>query len=124
MARKQSQGRDHTLATLILAHGACESRVTAGERSCRKQFSFKYLGIEAQGRTKILKINYRNTRQILQTASLIAADLLNAALHEGHAWGDMAVICRRHELDECAQALSRLQLPHQVCKSAGKPDSV
>ncbi len=46
------------------------------ERARSKQFSFKSVGVQAQGRTTILKINYRNTRQILQTASLIAADLL------------------------------------------------
>ena len=48
------------------------------ERERTKQFSFKSVGIQAQGRTTILKINYRNTQQILQTASLIAADLLTA----------------------------------------------
>ena len=48
------------------------------ERARSKQFSFKSVGIQAQGRTTVLKINYRNTRQILQTASLIAADLLTA----------------------------------------------
>ncbi len=47
------------------------------ERSRSRQFSFKSVGIQAQGRTTILKINYRNTKQILQTASLIAADLLS-----------------------------------------------
>ena len=36
------------------------------------------MGIQAQGRTTILKINYRNTRQILQTANAIAGDLLTA----------------------------------------------
>lgn len=46
------------------------------ERSRNRQFSFKSVGIQAQGRTTILKINYRNTKQILQTANLIAADLL------------------------------------------------
>jgi hypothetical protein len=46
------------------------------ERKRSKQFSFKGLGIQAQGRTTILKINYRNTRQILQTANIIAAELL------------------------------------------------
>jgi superfamily I DNA/RNA helicase len=46
------------------------------ERQRTKQFSFKSVGIQAQGRTTVLKINYRNTRQILQTASMIAADLL------------------------------------------------
>lgn len=48
------------------------------ERHRAKQFSFKSVGIQAQGRTTILRINYRNTRQILSTASMIAADLLNA----------------------------------------------
>ncbi len=48
------------------------------ERARSRQFSFKSVGVQAQGRTTILKINYRNTRQILQTASLIAADLLTA----------------------------------------------
>jgi len=46
------------------------------ERSRTRQFSFRSVGVQARGRTTILKINYRNTRQILQTASLIAADLL------------------------------------------------
>jgi hypothetical protein len=134
------------------------------ERSRSKQFSFKSVGIQAQGRTTILKINYRNTKQILQTASLIAADLLtaddkdddgipllkpiscgrdgeapliirlpnlraeatkiadllNAAHQEGHAWGDMTVLCRHYnEMDECAQALSRWQLPFEVRKGSG-----
>ena len=48
------------------------------ERARNKQFSFKSVGIQAQGRTTILKINYRNIRQILHTASLVAADLLTA----------------------------------------------
>ena len=107
------------------------------ERARTKQFSFKSVGVQAQGRTTILKINYRNTQQILQTANLIAADLLiaqdrdddgiplvkpigcgregeapilirlptlreeahaiadhlNNAHKEGHAWGDMAILC-------------------------------
>ena len=134
------------------------------ERSRGKNFSFKSVGIQAQGRTTILKINYRNTRQILQVASLIAADLLtaddkdedgiplvkpiscgrdgpapliirlpslrdeaakvatllSAAHQEGHAWGDMAVICRRYdEMDACAQALGRWKLPHEVRQGTG-----
>jgi len=52
------------------------------ERSRTRQFSFKSVGIQAQGRTNILKINYRNTKQILQTASLIAADLLSPEEHD------------------------------------------
>lgn len=134
------------------------------ERKRSKQFSFKSLGIQAQGRTTILKINYRNTRQILQTANVIAAELLTpeekdddgipllrsvscgrdgeapmvirlptlrdearkvaeqfaAAHQEGHAWGDMAVICRHYEeMDECARALEYSKLPHQVRRKSG-----
>jgi hypothetical protein len=134
------------------------------ERRHAQQFSFKRLGIQAQGRTTILKINYRNTKQILQTASLIAADLLtaddkdddgvplvkpiscgrdgpapliirlpnlrdeafkiadllSAAHQEGHAWGDMAVICRDYTaMDACAHALNHRKLPHQVRRRSG-----
>jgi hypothetical protein len=48
------------------------------QRRRAQQFSFKSLGIQAQGRTTILRINYRNTRQILQAASMVAADLLRS----------------------------------------------
>jgi len=159
--RLVTQMVDPTTNSLLVLYDDAQSIY---ERSRSKQFSFKSVGIQAQGRTTILKINYRNTKQILQTASLIAkdlltaddkdddgipllkpiscgrdgeapliirlpnlraeatkiADLLNAAHQEGHAWGDMAVICRRYdEMDECAQALRRWQLPHQVRKGSG-----
>lgn len=45
-------------------------------RNQRGKFSFKQLGIQAQGRTTILKINYRNTQEVLKLASGIAKDLL------------------------------------------------
>ena len=45
-------------------------------RNLRGKFSFKQLGIQAQGRTTILKINYRNTQEVLRLASGIAKDLL------------------------------------------------
>jgi len=137
------------------------------ERQRTKQFSFKSVGIQAQGRTTVLKINYRNTRQILQTASMIAADLLkpedkdddgipllmpiscgrdghepvvirlptlrdeaariaelfSAAHQEGRAWSDLAIICRHYAvMEECAAALRRLRLPHQVRKGSGSFD--
>ena len=152
------------MATLIPAIGTCVPRMTSGERSRAKNVSFKSVGVQAQGRTTVLKINYRNTRQILQTASLIAADLLtaddkdddgipllkpiscgrdgqapliirlpslrdeafkiaellSAAHQEGHAWGDMAVICRDWAtMDICAHALQHRKLPHQVRKRSG-----
>lgn len=46
-------------------------------KSRTRGFSFKSVGIQASGRTTILRINYRNTRQILQTASTVAAKFLN-----------------------------------------------
>jgi hypothetical protein len=137
------------------------------ERAQKKNFSFKSVGIQAQGRTTILKINYRNTKQILQTASLVAADLLTAedqdddgvpllkpvscgregeapiiirlptlreeawqvadllaaAHQEGHAWGDMAVLCPTHEIrDLCARTLAQRQLPLENRIRAGDFD--
>ncbi len=47
------------------------------QKSKDTKFSFKEVGISAQGRTTILKINYRNTRQILATANLVARELLS-----------------------------------------------
>lgn len=134
------------------------------QRRRAQQFSFKSVGIQAQGRTTVLKINYRNTKQILQTASIVAADLLtaedsgddgvpllqpiscgrdghepvvirlpslrdeaikiaellSAAHQEGHAWGDMAIICRHYsEMERCAAVLRHRQLPHEVRKGSG-----
>jgi hypothetical protein len=66
---------DPTTNSLLVLYDDAQSIY---ERARSKQFSFKSVGIQAQGRTTILKINYRNTRQILQTASLVAADLLTA----------------------------------------------
>lgn len=133
----------------------------------RQKFSFKSLGIQAQGRTTILRINYRNTRQILELAHKLAkdvllpdvtdddgtpllqpitcgregqapivvklptiqdevrkvAELLNDAHAEGHAWGDMAILCRRHDLmHACARELARLRVPHQVRQKSGQYD--
>ena len=138
---------DPTTNSLLLLYDDAQSIY---ERSRSKNFSFKRVGVQAQGRTTILKINYRNTRQILQIASLIAADLLtaddkdddgipllkpiscgrdgkapiiiklpslreeafaiadqlNSAHQEGHAWGDMAVLCADWKtMDLCADAL-------------------
>lgn len=42
------------------------------EKSKRQKFSFKSLGIQAQGRTTILKLNYRNTQEILGVAYAFA----------------------------------------------------
>ena len=47
------------------------------EHHHKQKFSFKSLGIQAQGRTTILKLNYRNTQEILRVAAAFAQDLLS-----------------------------------------------
>lgn len=140
------------------------------QRSSLK-FTLKSVGIKAVGRgySTILKINYRNTRQILQVASLVAADLLTgdeagddedkiprlhpiscgrdgeppliinlpslrdeadaiadqlASAHkEGHAWGDMAVLCADWKTrDLCAKVLRQRGLPLENRVSTGDFD--
>lgn len=136
-------------------------------KSKARSFSFKSVGIQASGRTTILRVNYRNTRQILQTANVVAAkfltpeeqdedgvptvqpvscgrdgteplvirlpelgaesakiaELLASAHQEGHAWGDMAVLCRKlTQVDDVARALKARRLPHKVRKSSGDYD--
>jgi hypothetical protein len=152
---------DPTTNSLLLLYDDAQSIY---ERSRSKNFSFKSVGVQAQGRTTILRINYRNTRQILQTASLIAADLLTAddkdedgiplvkpvscgrdgeapliirlpslrdeafaiadhlsdAHKEGHAWGDMAILCQDWKtMDLCANALHQRKLPFNLRKRTG-----
>lgn len=136
-------------------------------KSKARGFSFKSVGIQAAGRTTIFKINYRNTKQILQIANRVAAEflqpdaqdddgiplvqpiscgregpeplivrlpayrdepakiaeLLAAAHQEGHAWGDMAILCRDHEsMHQCAAVLAHRKLPHRVRHRSGDFD--
>ena len=154
---------DPTTNSLLLLYDDAQSIY---DRTKKKTFSLKSVGIQAAGRTTILKINYRNTRQILQLAHRMAGDMLKpedaeggddgipllqplscgregpepividlptlperaarvaellADQHaQGHAWGDMAVLCRHHkEMDECSAALARKGLPHRVRKRSG-----
>jgi superfamily I DNA/RNA helicase len=91
------------------------------ERGRSKQFSFRSVGIQAQGRTTILKINYRNSKQILDTASQIAAEFLHAEdtgedsvprVHpiscgkEGHAPLIIRLPSLRHEATQVADLLA------------------
>ena len=51
------------------------------------------------------------------------AELLAAAHQEGHAWGDMAILCRDHEsMNQCAVALAHRKLPHRVRHRSGDFD--
>ncbi|HEX5392565.1 MAG TPA: 3'-5' exonuclease [Rhodocyclaceae bacterium] len=42
----------------------------------KRKFSFKSVGIQAQGRTTLLRVNYRNTQEILRLARSMADDVL------------------------------------------------
>jgi hypothetical protein len=153
---------DPTTNSLLVLYDSAQSIYENASK--KRGFSFKSLGIQAQGRTTILKINYRNTRQILELANKVAAgilqpdaadedgtpllqpiscgrdgqapivirlptvrdelrtirELLASAHAEGHAWGDMAILCRRHGLmDDFAKELARHGLPHQVRHRSG-----
>ncbi|MBQ0132257.1 MAG: NERD domain-containing protein [Comamonas sp.] len=151
----------HTNSLLLLYDDA----QSIYRRSGKMGFSLKSVGIQAMGRTTILKINYRNTRQILQLANQVAGSMLKAedakdedgipllapmgcgregpepivinlpTLPEraakiaelladqhaqGHAWGEMAVLCRDWDgMDICSRALARKGLPHKVRKGSG-----
>jgi superfamily I DNA/RNA helicase len=61
-----------TNALLVLYDDA--QSIYAGKR---KQFSFASVGIEARGRTTILKMNYRNTLEILAVARAFADEVLD-----------------------------------------------
>lgn len=45
-------------------------------RQPRRKFSFASVGIEARGRTSVLKVNYRNTAEVLHLATATAGQLL------------------------------------------------
>ena len=45
-------------------------------KQAKRQFSFKALGIKAQGRTTILKLNYRNTAQVITLAYEFAKEIM------------------------------------------------
>lgn len=44
-----------------------------------KKFSFASVGIQARGRTTILKLNYRNTHEVIKVATAFAQELLTEA---------------------------------------------
>ncbi len=62
--------------SLLLLYDDAQSIYDTGRR---RDFSFKSVGIRAQGRTTILKVNYRNTREILDFAAGFARHLLEPA---------------------------------------------
>ena len=64
---------DPSTNSLLVLYDDAQSIYDSGEK---RNFSFKSVGIQAQGRTTVLKINYRNTQEILEFASQFAKELL------------------------------------------------
>ncbi|MCK9202633.1 MAG: NERD domain-containing protein [Gallionella sp.] len=62
--------------SLLVLYDDAQSIYEGGRQ---KNFSFKSVGIQAQGRTTILKVNYRNTQEILEFAAQFATELLKQA---------------------------------------------
>lgn len=60
--------------SLLVLYDDAQS-IYSGAKKIR--FSFSSVGIQAKGRTTILKLNYRNTTEILAVARAFADDLLN-----------------------------------------------
>jgi hypothetical protein len=61
---------------LLVLYDDAQSIYDTGEK---RNFSFKSVGVQAQGRTTVLKINYRNTQEILEFAARFAKELLTPA---------------------------------------------
>jgi hypothetical protein len=61
--------------SLLVLYDDAQSIYKIGER---RSFSFKSVGVQAQGRTTILKINYRNTQEILEFAGQFAREALES----------------------------------------------
>jgi superfamily I DNA/RNA helicase len=62
--------------SLLLLYDDAQSIYNKDNQGGHLRFSLKSVGIQATGRSTVLKINYRNTRQVLRVASRVAADLL------------------------------------------------
>ncbi|MDP2367304.1 3'-5' exonuclease [Rhodoferax sp.] len=125
------------MATLIRAISTCVARMTSGERRVAQRLGHKldddYLltaddrdddgiplikpiscGREGQAPT-IIKL------PSLREEAYAIADHLSHAHKEGHAWGDMAVLCADWKtMDLCADALHERMLPFNVRKRTGE----
>jgi UvrD-like helicase C-terminal domain/AAA domain/Nuclease-related domain len=67
---------DATSNSLLLLYDDAQA-IYGNKRAAN--FSFKSVGVQAQGRTTILRVNYRNTNEILECAYAFAKDILTPA---------------------------------------------
>lgn len=72
--RLVAQMVDPATNALLLLYDDAQSIYAKRER---RRFSFASVGIEARGRTTILRLNYRNTYEVLAAAKAFASDLFD-----------------------------------------------
>ncbi len=71
--RLVTQMVDPETNSLLLLYDDAQTIYESGER---RKFTFASVGIQAQGRTTILRLNYRNTLEVLATAKAFAQEVL------------------------------------------------
>lgn len=93
-------------------------------KAARRKLSWKSLGVQAQGRTTILKLNYRNTLEILSVARSFAAELLTERADDedgapllapesaGRRGAVPELIRTDHATDETTTVLARIRDEH------------
>lgn len=64
--------------SLLVLYDDAQSIYRDQGRAAKRDFSFASVGIQAQGRTTILRLNYRNTLEVLTVARTFATELLTA----------------------------------------------
>lgn len=69
---------DQATQSLLVLYDDAQAIYSEKGDKRRRDFSFASVGIQAKGRTTILRVNYRNTIQILSVAKMFAHDLLAA----------------------------------------------
>lgn len=113
------------MATLIPAIGTCASRMTAGERRLAERLSADDSdGIPLWSKPSAADATGRhpppsNRPACAKRRSPWRATLASAH-KEGHAWGDMGILCADWKtMDLCADALNQRKLPCNLRKRSG-----
>jgi len=79
------------------------------QKTRQRRFSFKSVGIKAQGRTTILKVNYRNTAEVLALAYEFAKDVMTPS--ENSAEEDEPVLIAPQSVGRHGSIPELIQLP-------------
>ena len=112
------------MATLIPAISTCVSRMTSGERRLAERLEQKL----DDGHSPVTPVDCGRDEQApiiiklpsLREEAFAIPDDLSSFHQEGHAWGDMAILCADWKtIDLCADALHLRKRPFNVRKPSG-----